>query len=174
MRVHLECYLFYYMQGKKSTYTLEEAKRSMERYCVYQDRCHQEIEKKLKGMRMIPEACEVILLHLMEHDFLNEERFSRSFARGKFRMKQWGRRRIEMELKQRDISAYNIRAGLSEISHEEYENVFQEVSKKRFESVHEPNLLKKRKKVADFLLRKGFESHKVYEVLKDLERKNNS
>jgi len=162
------------MQQKKSTYTLEEAKRSMERYCVYQDRCHQEIGKKLREMRMIPDACDLILLHLMEHDFLNEERFSRSFARGKFRIKQWGRRRIEMELKQREISAYNIKAGLSEISQEDYEKVFEEVSKKRFESVHEPNVFKKRKKVADYLLRKGFESNKVYEVLRELEKGNNS
>ncbi len=162
------------MQGKKSTYTLEEAKRSMEGYCVYQDRCHQEIERKLREMKMIPQAWEIILLHLMEHDFLNEERFARSFARGKFRIKQWGRRRIEMELKRRDISAYNINAGLSEISYEEYEDVFAEVSKKRFESVRESNVLKKRKKVADFLLRKGFESNKVYEVLREMEKENNS
>ncbi len=162
------------MQGKKLTYTLEEAKRSMEHFCVYQDRCHQETEKKLREMRMIPQACELILLHLMEHDFLNEERFARSFARGKFRIKQWGQRRIVNELKQRDISAYNIKAGLSEISPDEYETVFQEVSRKRYESVNESNVFKKRKKVADFLLRKGFESNKVYEVLRDLEKENNS
>ncbi len=162
------------MQGKKLTYTLEEAKRAMEHYCVYQDRCHQEVEKKLREIRMIPQACELILLHLMEHDFLNEERFARSFARGKFRIKQWGQRRIVNELKQRDISAYNIKAGLSEISPDEYETVFQEVSRKRYESVNESNVFKKRKKVADFLLRKGFESNKVYEVLKDLEKENNS
>jgi len=173
MRVHLGCYLFYYMQGKKSTYTLEEAKRSLERYCAYQDRCHQEIERKLKDMRMIPEARELIFLHLMEHDFLNEERFARSFARGKFRIKQWGRKRIERELKQRDISAFNVKAGLSEIPSEAYEKTFLEVSRKRFYGVHEPDRYKKRKKVADYLLRKGFESHKVYEVLNDLEKENN-
>jgi len=166
--------LFNYMQEKKLTYTLEEAKRSLERYCAYQDRCHQEVDRKLKEMRMIPEACEIIFLHLMEHDFLNEERFARSFARGKFRIKQWGRQRIERELKQKEISAYNIKAGLSEISPEEYEKTFLEVSRKRFLSVGETDLYKKRKKVADFLLRKGFESHKVYEALKDLERENNS
>lgn len=168
------CYLFYHMQERKLTYTLEEAKRSLERYCVYQDRCHKELEKKLREMKMIPEACDLILLHLMEHDFLNEERFARSFARGKFRIKQWGRRRIEIELKQRDISAYNIKAALSEILPEEYENIFQEVSRKKFQSVHEPDFFKKRKKVADFLLRKGFESNKVYEVLRELEKENNS
>ena len=162
------------MQERKLTYTLEEAKRSLERYCVYQERCHKELEKKLREMRMIPEACDLILLHLMEHDFLNEERFARSFARGKFRIKQWGRRRIEIELKQRDISTYNIKAALSEISAEEYETVFAEVSRKKFQSVNEPNVLKKRKKVADYLLRKGFESNKVYEVLRELEKENNS
>ena len=166
--------LIYCMQEKKSTYTVEEAKRSLERYCVYQDRCHQEIDRKLYQMRMIPEAREIILLHLMEHDFLNEERYARSFARGKFRIKQWGRQRIERELKQRDISAYNIKAGLSEISPEEYEKTFWELSKKQFENVRESDRYKKRKKVADYLLRKGYESNKVYEVLKQLESENNS
>ena len=173
MRVLLDSYKLYFGQQKKSTYTVEEAKRSLERYCVYQDRCHQEIESKLRSMRMIPEACEIILLHLMEHDFLNEERFARSFARGKFKIKNWGRRRIEMELKQRDISSYNIRAGLSEISDEDYITIFRQISEKRYEVVQETNLLKKRKKVADYLLRKGFESHMVYEILIELERKNN-
>lgn len=162
------------MQGKKSTYTVEEAKRSLEKYCAYQDRCHQEIERKLWDMKMIPEARELILLHLMEHDFLNEERFARSFARGKFRIKKWGRQRIERELKLREISAYNIKAGLSEIPADEYETVFSELSRKRFLEVTEDNLLKKRKKVADYLLRKGFESHRVYEVLRELEKENNS
>lgn len=162
------------MQGKKSTYTVEEAKKSLEKYCAYQDRCHKEIERKLWDMRMIPEACELILLHLMQHDFLNEERFARSFARGKFRIKHWGRQRIERELKIRDISAYNIRAGLSEISPEEYEEIFMKISRKRFEEVSENDRYKKRKKVADYLLRKGFESGKVYDVLKELEKENNS
>lgn len=166
--------LFYYMRERKLTYTVDEAKRSLEKYCAYQDRCHAEVEKKLRDMGMIPEARELIFLHLMEHDFLNEERFARSFARGKFRIKQWGKKRIERELKIREISTYNIKAGLSEIDKEEYEKVFIEVSKKRFLSIQEKNVFKKRKKVADFLLRRGFESNKIYEVIKDMERENNS
>jgi regulatory protein len=162
------------MGERKSTYTVEEAKRVLERYCVYQDRCHWEVEKKLKEMRMNEEAREHILLHLMEHDFLNEERFARSFARGKFRIKKWGKQRIEKELQMRDISAYNIKAGLSEIPAGEYEDTLWEISRKRFESVTEDNKLRKRKKVADFLLRKGFESQRIYQVLTDLEKENNS
>jgi len=66
-------------QNKKS-FTVDELQSKMEHYCVYQDRCHQEIERKMKEYQMIPEAKEKILLHLMRHDFLNEERFSKSFA----------------------------------------------------------------------------------------------
>ena len=68
------------MQNKKLTYTVEEAKRKLEKYCIYQDRCHKEIEQKLFEMNMIEEAKNVIILHLMEHDFINEERFSKSYA----------------------------------------------------------------------------------------------
>ena len=80
------------MKNKKLTYTVEEAKKRLESYCAYQDRCHLEVEKKLQEMHMIPEAREAILLHLMKHDFLNEERFAKSFARGKLSIKHWGRR----------------------------------------------------------------------------------
>lgn len=162
------------MQEKKSTYTVEEAKRALEKYCAYQDRCHQEIERKLWDMSMIPEARELILLHLMQHDFLNEERFARNFARGKFRIKKWGRQRIKRELKLREISDYNIKAGMSEIPAEEYDEVFAALSRKKFLEVREENVLKKRKKVADYLLRKGFESNIVYEILRELEKENNS
>ena len=172
MRVHLDCHLIYHVQSKKSTYTLEEAKRKLEKYCIYQDRCHKEIEQKIRDMGMIRQASEVIQLHLMEHDFVNEERFARSFARGKFKIKKWGKRRIINELKQRDVSRYNIEAGLSEINEEDYEQTLEETGRKKFETVHESNTFKKRKKVADFLLRKGFESHKVYELLMALEREN--
>ena len=121
---------------------------------------------------MIQQASEVIQLHLMEHDFVNEERFARSFARGKFKIKKWGKKRIVNELKQREVSNYNIEAGLSEIDPIEYQNTLEEIGRRRFENVRETNTLKKRKKVADFLLRKGFESHKVYELVMALEREN--
>lgn len=173
MRVLLEC-IIYCMREKKSTYTLEEAKRSLEKYCVYQDRCHKDIERKLIDMRMIPEAREVIFLHLMEHDFLNEERFARSFARGKFKIKKWGLLRITNELKIREISSYNIKAALSEIDSSEYEETLRTLGKRKFHSTTEPVVLKKRKKVADYLLRRGFESPKVYALIRELELENNS
>ena len=150
------------MKNKRLTYTVEEAKKKLEYYCSYQDRCHTEVEKKLYEMNMIPLAQEAIILHLIENNFLNEERFSRSFARGKFRIKKWGKQRIIRELKQRNVSKYNIEIALKEIDQEEYLEVLSELTKKKWDAILEKNQFKKRKKITDFLLRKGFESNLIY------------
>ena len=151
------------------TYTLEEAKGRMERYCAYQERCHKEVETKLKEMRMIPEACDQIIFHLLQHNFLNETRFSQAFARGKFRTKKWGKNRIVRELKMRHISKYNITLALKEIPDKEYFQTFDELATKRFlQLTTEENLQKKRKKLADYLLYRGWESHLVYEKIQEL------
>ncbi|HYD91785.1 MAG TPA: regulatory protein RecX [Flavobacterium sp.] len=143
------------------SYTVDEAKKKLEHYCSYQERCHDEVIQKLRALNMIPEAIDAIVFHLIENNFLNEERFAVSFARGKFRIKQWGRRRIINELKARNISKYNIDTALQQIDQDEYINAFNELADKQWESVSERNILKKKKKISDFLLRKGFESSLV-------------
>ena len=160
--------IFGVLKNKKLTYTVEEANKRLERYCSYQDRCHKEVEQKLFEMRMIPEANELILLSLMENDFLNEERFAKSFARGKFNIKNWGRKRIVLELKRRDISKYNIDVALKEIDEEAYQNKIKFLAVKKYELLSEPDSFKKRKKLIDFLLRKGYENYLVYDVAKEI------
>lgn len=155
------------MQQKVKTYTLTEAIDKLEQYCAYQERCHKEVLQKLKQMRMIPQAIDVIVVHLIQHNFLNEERFARSFARGKFRIKQWGRKRIEQELKFRDISACIIRSAMQEID-ADYLEVFQQIAQRKFQSITEKNTAKARKKWVDYLLYKGWESHLVYEKASEL------
>ncbi|WP_299675577.1 regulatory protein RecX [uncultured Dokdonia sp.] len=151
------------------TYTVEEAKRSLERYCVYQDRCHQEVRKKLLEMRMIPDAIDVIIGHLIEHNFLNEERFAKAFVRGKFNHKSWGKQRIVRELKIRKISDYLIKIGLKEISEETYLEVFDTLSRKRIQQLSsEKDRCKKRKKLSDYLLYRGWEGDLVYQKAKEL------
>lgn len=145
------------------TYSVDEAIKRLEHYCAYQERCHKEINQKLYEMRMIPEASDQIIFHLLQHNFLNETRFSQAFARGKFRTKKWGRRRIINELKQRDISSYNIKIALKEIPDSEYFETFEALAEKRLLQLEsETNLQKKRKKLADYLFYRGWESELVY------------
>ncbi|MAM29719.1 MAG: recombinase RecX [Flavobacteriaceae bacterium] len=161
------------MQQHK-TYTVDEAKKKLEHYCAYQERCHKDVQKKLRDMRMIPEAIDQIIHHLITQNYLNETRFAQAFARGKFRTKKWGRNRIVRELKFRDISKYNITLALKEISETDYQKTFHELAEKRLRQLeNETNLQKKKKKLADYLFYRGWEPNlvwdKVTEVVKSEE-----
>jgi regulatory protein len=151
--------------NEKKYFSIEEIKRKLEGYCVYQDRCHKEIETKLKEFILIEEARNQIILHLLEHNFLNEERFSKSFARGKFRIKKWGKQRIVRELKQRDVSAYNIKTALKEIDEDAYLVTVVEITEKRNQLIREPNIYKRKKKLSDFLIRKGYEYDLIFKTI---------
>ena len=152
----------------KQTYTLNEAIKKLEHYCAYQERCHKEVQQKLKEMGMIPEAIDVVIGHLLEHNFLNEERFAKTYVQGKFKIKKWGKRRLTLALKQKDVSKYNINLGLSMLSDEEYIVTFNTLAEKKFNSIKETNSLKKKKKLADYLLYRGWEPHLVYDKVNEL------
>ena len=158
--------------NEKKYFSIEEIKRKLERYCVYQDRCHKEIETKLREFILIEEAKNQIILHLMEHNFVNEERFSKSFARGKFKIKKWGKQRIIRELKFRDITAYNINTALKEIDEEAYLNTIAEIAEKRNRLINESDIYKRKKKLSDFLMRKGYEYDLIYKTVNEVIKKS--
>ncbi len=153
----------------KEIFSIKEAIQKIEHYCAYQERCHEEVEQKLRSMKMDSDEIAHIIAHLINDNFLNEERFACSFARGKHRMKHWGKIRITNELKFRGINQTLINIALKEISPEEYYNTFDALANKHWESIQERNSLKKRKKFCDFMLRRGFESNLVYEKIRELE-----
>lgn len=137
-------------------------------YCAYRDRSQKEVEDKLLEMRMIPEAREEIIIKLMQEDFLNEERFARSFVRGKFRIKKWGRIRIKRELKLKEISSPIISLGMTEIDEKQYIKTLYHLAEKKLNLIKESNPLKRRKKLTDHLLQKGYEANLVYETVNTL------
>lgn len=150
------------------TYTVDEAQKKLEHYCAYQERCHKEVTQKLYDMKMIPEARDKIIVHLLQHNYLNEERFAQAFVRGKFRIKKWGKQRIRLELKRRDISKTIITIALKEISDIEYYNTFHALAERKVVLIKDANSQKKRKKLADYLLYRGWESHLVYDKIREL------
>jgi regulatory protein len=125
-------------------------------------------------MKMESEEIDTIMVHLITENFLNEARFASSFARGKHRIKHWGKIRITNELKFKKITQYLINKALQEITPEEYLDTFHALAERHWASIRETNALKKRKKFCDYLLRKGFESNLVYDKVKELESSTSS
>jgi regulatory protein len=157
---------------KNKTSNIQEIRQKLEYYCIYQERCYKEVDEKLNTFFLIPSAKEEILIHLIEQNFINEERFSCSFTRGKHNYKNWGRNRIKQELKFRNISSKLIEIGLKEIDSTLYVEKFNTLAEKQWESIKENSRPKKNKKFIDYFLRKGFETNLIYDKLHELERTN--
>ena len=156
------------MYQTQKSYSIKEALAKLEKYCTYQDRCHKEVEQKLKQMRMIPEAVESIIVDLIQDNHLNEERFAKAYVRGKFSIKKWGKVRLTLELKQRQISKYLIKTALTEIDPDDYLQTFHALAEKKAQTLTETNPFKRKKKLADYLLYRGWESHLVYDKVNAL------
>ena len=149
------------MSVDKKLFTFEEIKQKLVNYCVYQDRCHAEVEQKMRDFVLIPEAKEEILLYLMQENYLNEERFTRSYIRGKFYIKHWGKTKIKMHLKQKGISDKLITNSFSEIDEDDYLKEIEKLKNNYSEKIQGLNDYQKKSKIIKYLLGKGFE----YEVI---------
>lgn len=153
--------------GNRKYITKQEAFRKMMKFCAYQERCHQEVKRKLQQFYFKNNESEEIMAELIELGFLNEERFAKSFAGGKFRMKKWGRIKIEVTLKQKEISGYCIRKGLEEIDKHDYFNTLKDLLKKKEMTLKGLDDFERNGAIAEYLIGKGYESELVWEILKE-------
>ena len=145
---------------------IKEAKIKAGNYCAYQERTQQQVRDKLYALGLYGDEVEEVLTDLISENFVNEERFAKAFASGKFKLKHWGRRKIIYELKHRNISPYCMDKALNEISDEEYEIMANELIEKKMHFITgDPYIVKN--KIARYMLNKGFESELVWQILNE-------
>lgn len=152
--------------NEKKLFTFEETRQKLVNYCVYQDRCHAEVEQKMRDFVLIPEAREEILLYLMQENYLNEERFVRSYIRGKFYIKHWGKNKIRMNLKQKGISDKLISTCFNEIDDNDYEKTLRRLFENYYDKLSGLKNYQKKSKTITHLISKGYEYDLIMEVLK--------
>jgi regulatory protein len=147
---------------KRGSLSPEQALQKARHYCSYQERCHQEVKDKLYSFGLRPQQVENAISTLIEENQLNEQRFAVEFAGGHFRLKQWGRVKIRYELKQRQISEYNIKKALAIIAEEEYELTLGKLADRKWALLQtETNLFSRKRKLQDYLLQKGYEQDRI-------------
>ncbi|XZF13176.1 regulatory protein RecX [Chitinophagaceae bacterium MMS25-I14] len=135
------------------------------RYCNYQERCHYEVRNKLYELGAKTPEVEELISELIEKGLLNEERFARAFAGGRFRMKHWGRKKIIQELKLRKISDFCIRKAMLEINPDDYDKTLERLAEKKWSSLRqEKNELVRKAKLLRYLLQKGYETDLIKDI----------
>lgn len=151
----------------KKLFTFDEVKQKLVDYCVYQDRSHSEVEQKMREYMLIPEAKEEIFLYLINENYLNEERFARSYTRGKFYMKKWGKIKIAQHLKAKNIGERLIKKSFQEINNNDYRDAIQQLMEKFSVNLHGLKDYQKKHKLIRFLLSKGYEYEIILESIEE-------
>jgi regulatory protein len=151
--------------------TKEEASRKIKSYCSYQERSHKEVKEKLYSYGLFKADIEEIISNLIEDNYLNEERFAKQFAGGKFRMKQWGRKKIIYELQQKQVNKANIKSGLEEIDEAQYLAVIKKLAEKKWKELSGQHYLTRQAKTIAYLSQKGYEQQLITNVVSDFLKK---
>jgi regulatory protein len=159
------------MPLQKKYLTKEQALQKLRQYCSYQERSHYEAEQKLWELGVRRAEHDEIISTLIEEDYLNEERFAKQFAGGKFRMKDWGRKKIYYALREKKVSEYNIKKAMKEIDDEAYRKTLRDLAEKKYDSLKGEQYLVRKKKTMDYLMQKGFEPDLVTAALNEISGK---
>lgn len=155
-------------EAPRKRYSPEEAYLRICRYCAYQERSHKEVRTKLFSYGLFSSQVEELITRLITDGFLNEERFAKAFAGGKFRMQKWGRNKIILALEVHGVSSRCIQRGLKELEGPTYTKTLKSLLSKKLAAQKEPNIFKARQKAATFAIGKGYEPELVWELLRDL------
>lgn len=153
-------------------YTVSDIKKKLASYCAYQDRCHWEVEEKLKEYYFLDdEEKGEILVWLIQNDFLNEERFALSYTRGKFNLKKWGKIKIRQKLKQKKIPERLILLSFEEIDEQDYIKSLEKIAENKWNSLKNESILIKKKKLISYLIQKGYEFELIQNAIDSLVNK---
>ena len=156
-------------EQKKDTkvYDLKEAKLKIEHFCAYQERSHKQVQEKLRLFGLRPDVADELVIELIQGNFLNETRFASAFTRGRFNIKGWGKIKIKQHLKMHEVSEYNIKSALKEISDSDYFDKFEKLATKKWAALKGENAIQKKQKLIRFMYSRGFESQMAYEFIRD-------
>ena len=153
---------------KEKVFTRKSLFIKLSSFCAYQERTQQEVRGKLYELGADKDLTEELIADLITENFINEERFAKTFAGGNFRLKKWGRNRIVKELENKEITSYCIRKGLEEINEKEYLKTLKELLNKKNSEEKEENPYKRKHKLSLYAIRKGYEPELVWEILNEL------
>lgn len=152
---------------RKKKYENDEALKRLRKYCAYQDRCQKEVREKLYNWGFGYADAGELIVRLIEEQFLDEERFARAYARGKFNNNSWGRRKIIQGLRRKGITEQLRDIALEEIDESDYRQKLREILEKKWSTMRSPGSLDFKQRLAHYAIQKGFEFSLVWELINE-------
>ena len=145
--------------------TPDQVLDKMAKYCAYQERCVKDVRDKLKTFDLPQKEKDKIIDYLVDNRFVNDERFARSFVRGKINQSGWGLNKIRFHLIQKGIAKDIIDEALGQTDEETYRQRLIDILKTKSKTVKAENDFERKRKLAAYAMQKGFEGSLVWEVI---------
>jgi len=149
----------------KKQLTREQALQKLRYYCRYQERCHSEVKNKLFELGVDKNEHDELIMELVEGNFLDEERFALAFAVGRFKLKQWGRKKIQYALKEKKVDKGSIEKALGQIREKDYLYMLRKLAREKYASLKNEQYLNRKRKTIDYLMQKGYEAELISEII---------
>jgi regulatory protein len=147
---------------------MADIKQSIQRWCALQERSSFEVTQKLVLWNIDKDTIPTIINELRAENFLNDERFAEDFARGKFRIKHWGKNKIRLSLQQKRVKQEYIDRAILKLDEEDYTESLKTLATKKYKLFPENlSTYEKKVKLYQFLLSKGFENALVRKAIEE-------
>ncbi len=157
--------------GQKKAISTEKAIIRLETLCARSEQCSSEVRRKLSTWLIEPAEAEKILRSLTERRFVDDSRYARSYVRDKYRFARWGRRKIEMGLRAKQIESSVIREALGEIDEKEYTDNLVHILKAKAATMTDSDTYEGRTRLFRFGASRGFEPQLVADTVRTLMKK---
>ncbi len=144
-------------KGYRKTHTPSQAKPKIEKFCAYQERSHQQVKRKLQGYGLNGMDADILLVELMHANFLNEERYAMAYARGKFKIKGWGKAKIKQGLKREGVGEKLIQQALASLGMDDYLDTLNTLTTKKWPLIKGASHIEKVFKLKRYLVGKGYD-----------------
>ncbi len=134
-------------------------------------RDHASFELKKKGYKKeySSELMDDILEELESKGYINNLKFAEKFVHDKFEFNQWGPNKIRNHLRSKKINSAIIEQAIdSQLQSGDELSVIQDLFKKKKPSLLRTSPEKRKKKLFDYLLRKGFNSDIIFRHIDNL------
>ena len=154
-------------QTKPKVFTKGECRTKAESYCAYQERSQHEVRNKLYDWGLHERDVEEIISELIQENFLNEERFAMAYTLGKFRIKGWGKIKIQQGLKLKRVPDKMIIKALKAIDPDDYITKLKHLIDKKSATVKESDPYKLRFLLSRYAAQKGYEQDLIGDMLRD-------
>lgn len=141
-------------------------------YLGYRARTEAEMRRRLADKGFSEAVAEATLARLRDFEYLDDAAYARDYARTRFRTKGYGPQRLRADLRRRGVPAAAIEAALAAVieADDVLEAARRHAATRRRRLGAEPDPRKRRKKLTDALLRRGFSYDTVRQVLDEEER----